>query len=257
MLSLYTSTPGGELHWSTSQTLNQLYGSTLRSSEVASLETRNIDGLVESIRLDIKVPLQPGEAITGVDFMTFFYFKLSSQVTVSTEAFVHVNAFYPMAGSNLTVMGDLILRQRDPLTLKTHSYDPLVQFSDLATLATVEPATLMAAYYQRDVRVELAEEDRHWRQGGLAGSAPTFGLTILVKVPKQRVEYVPGVLEVLKFSWVQYYCVGAIIWFFVGLFRDAVFEHQIVDTFVQDELAPDAALAGPPHAFNAFHMHQQ
>lgn len=81
--------------------------------------------------------------------------------------------------------------------------------------------------------------------------------------------YVPGFLEVLKFGWVQYYAIGAIVWsaplsvhenripsaasqrFFIGLFRNSVFDFQIADTLVEDERHPDSS-----SGFDVVHPHE-
>jgi len=255
-LTLYTSTPGKILQWSTVPKANELYGTSLRPCEITALEMKNNAGIVEDLRLDVKVPLNPGESIIGVNFFATVNMTLEDKFQLSSDGVIYINQMYPVSGLNLTVMGELVTLQRTPLQIKPLAAPILIDPATIHHMADIEIPNLMAVFYERNVRPMFQEFNHFWKAGP-SDIFAQFEFTVLVKIPKQRIEYVPGILEVLKFGWIQYYTLGAIIWFFVGLFRDAVFDHQIVDTFVDDEEHPDAAVAAPPHSFNAFHLHQQ
>jgi len=51
----------------------------------------------------------------------------------------------------------------------------------------------------------------HWRPG----REVQFTLDARLRIPKSEIRYIPGPGEVLKFSWIQYLAVGAVVYFLV------------------------------------------
>lgn len=53
---------------------------------------------------------------------------------------------------------------------------------------------------------------------------------------QQQVKYIPGVLQTLKFAWIQYLSLALVsFWIFYGI-AGFIFRHKIVDTAVSSDL---------------------
>ena len=61
-------------------------------------------------------------------------------------------------------------------------------------------------------------------------SLPPFKASFTVRIPQQKVMFVPTVSEMLKFAWIQYLAVAWIVYVLATYSADFVFSYQVVET---------------------------
>ena len=107
------------LYYSTSPTISSLNEGSLRVPIVQSAELDdNLDGRVERIELGIKMPLAPGEQITGFSAVFYHEVKLSKKARYMFDGLSYVNYESSTAMGNLYVDGDIMVRQTFSLSSK-------------------------------------------------------------------------------------------------------------------------------------------
>jgi hypothetical protein len=63
-----------------------------------------------------------------------------------------------------------------------------------------------------------------------------------VRVDEQLITYVPPVVEVLKFAWVQYFSIVAVLYVLASMLRALVYRNQLFSSRVQHSGQPVAKL---------------
>lgn len=61
-------------------------------------------------------------------------------------------------------------------------------------------------------------------------SSPPFKSSFTVRIPQQKVMFVPTVSEMLKFAWIQYLAVAFLVYVLATYSADFVFSYQVVET---------------------------
>lgn len=59
------------------------------------------------------------------------------------------------------------------------------------------------------------------------GSVPYFQANAIIRIPEQPVWYMPPVSEVLKFAWIQYLALFALVAFLLSRLNSFVFGHRV------------------------------
>jgi hypothetical protein len=107
------------LFYSTTPVLNNLNAHNMRTALVQSAELDdNRDGITDRIELSMQMPLASDEEITSFSALVFCDVKLSSKARYLFDSAVLVQHHNGMGMGDLSVDGDLLLRQTWPLVSK-------------------------------------------------------------------------------------------------------------------------------------------
>ena len=64
-------------------------------------------------------------------------------------------------------------------------------------------------------------------------------LKIAAEIPiEQQVKYIPGVLQTLKFAWIQYLSLLIPVLFAFNLAAEFIFRHKLIDSMITSDLMP-------------------
>jgi len=227
------------LFYSTSNTINTLYGNHLRMPIVKSAELDdNRDGKVDRIEVNMQMPLKEHEEITGMSVAFIHDVTLSDKARYIFDALSYINYDSATSLASLSIDGDLMLRQTTSLYSKggyrnPYSDDPLLtlksdmsayeaSISYLANKASARNLTLnFQSNYVIPTRLGHVYKDN---------TLPTFNSTIIQRIPIQSIRYTPPVSETLKYAWIQYISFFAVISFLLFRLNSFVFRHQLFHT---------------------------
>ena len=94
--------------------------------------------------------------------------------------------------------------------------------------------TLLASYSARNETTYLEQTYPVWT----AGQGDEFTLKASIHIPEAIVRYQPGVLETLRYGFLQFLAVYIIIAAIAGSVTHFIFENQVFETRVHDDSRP-------------------
>ena len=107
------------IFYSTSSTVNQLYGANVRVPVLQSAELDdNRDGVIDRLEINVKMPIGINETITRFDALFYHTATLSARVKYVFDgvSFVSYETSNPIG--NVQIDGDIMLRQTSTLIAK-------------------------------------------------------------------------------------------------------------------------------------------
>ncbi|KAJ3194588.1 hypothetical protein HK101_002345 [Irineochytrium annulatum] len=226
------------LFFSTDPGMNSLFEDGVRA--VASIKTAerdyDRDGMADALHFSVLVPLLDQDDVMRVRIVFLLQYELMTVCRLSMQSLAIIDEGTTLPAQSLYLDGDLRLTQRRILSAGVDdiTYDrPAVNFS----VATSGPDTMslswnriLGAYADRDVRTEVNLARPSWTHG--RGSGQPLNITGRIRYPEDRVFYRPGPFEVVKFAWVQYLALLAIVGFITGSMFHWAVKYQIVPTHV-------------------------
>ena len=107
------------IFYSTSRTINQLYGTNLRLPVLQSAELDdNKDGVIDRLEINVKMPLGINETITRFDALLYHTATLSARVKYTFDGVTFVTYESTVPTGNIQIDGDIMLRQTSTLIAK-------------------------------------------------------------------------------------------------------------------------------------------
>eukprot|EP00295_Goniomonas_pacifica_P003982 CAMPEP_0175836106 /NCGR_PEP_ID=MMETSP0107_2-20121207/16962_1 /TAXON_ID=195067 ORGANISM="Goniomonas pacifica, Strain CCMP1869" /NCGR_SAMPLE_ID=MMETSP0107_2 /ASSEMBLY_ACC=CAM_ASM_000203 /LENGTH=170 /DNA_ID=CAMNT_0017149471 /DNA_START=1383 /DNA_END=1896 /DNA_ORIENTATION=- len=132
--------------------------------------------------------------------------------------------------------GYLELKQRKPIAITSDvlhwNDDPLIPQNRTLTLEDVSLPAIFRRYNDRNETAVYSADYQVWESTSL--DYDSFKVFANVRIPKQRVVYEPAVMEVVKFSWVQFFSILLVLWWFSDRCLDVMFEQQVLSSRVVD-----------------------
>ena len=189
----------------------------------------NSDGKPDALRINMTLPLQPGEKIHQVKAMFVLEYMLQERVRVIAETAAFVDHDSVLAGGALELDGDLVMEQRHALPYtgafqKLYTTDPLISRSSRRDMRYDD---LLRRYARRNITTAFVARYPIWTPAEESASG-MFQLNLNIRFPtKQPVLYVPPVSETLKFAWIQYYSLAIIVWVAVQACLRFIFRYQV------------------------------
>mmetsp|Transcript_408 Transcript_408/g.1394 ORF Transcript_408/g.1394 Transcript_408/m.1394 type:complete len:317 (-) Transcript_408:9-959(-) len=244
-LLVLTSGDNQSMGWTTRDSLQHLLPGTVKVPAVrASSIDNNHDGRADVINLDVRMPLDTADlGMRRVVLLATFICELRDRVRLSMMGLVALDLSSSYAASGVQVMGELNLKQTGPLRVYAELRDiymsnPLDEQGTQGWEALVHPISmpdLLGRYVRRNETLQL-----NMVAPALWDYAPSdaFEIKLRLQVPAQEVLYVPGVLEILKFAWMQYAALLVPTWVLATCVMTFAFERQIVETSVVSSMPP-------------------
>ncbi|CAH1780180.1 unnamed protein product [Owenia fusiformis] len=219
--------------WSTFQNYNQLQQANLRIPVLQSREAdNNGDGVRDELQLKLEMPLLDTEHIQAVQLILIFDYMLSKFSTMQMESMGYLRHESIFPGGQLKVIGDLLLVQRQPLAhrgldtrFNTSIFDRNSLFLDAFDLSKV-----FTEYSSRNVTTLFQYNYPIWSKGRAAGSP--FTLQATVRYPLTTVQYTPGLWQLFKWAWIQYFAILVVFIFVFNRIKAFVYQNQLVTTIV-------------------------
>ncbi|CAG2181578.1 unnamed protein product, partial [Oppiella nova] len=121
VLQLRDTAPAYKL-WSTYPHLNAAFPSDQLSLPYITnreIDT-NSDGKYDELNIDLKAPIRANDEVIGAQLILFFEYKLHSKIFLQMESIANIKYESPNAGRSLRVIGDLRLKQKEPLVYRRH-----------------------------------------------------------------------------------------------------------------------------------------
>ncbi len=232
--------PGSVMVYSTMPVANSAASAqgVLRAMTISELPVdENLDGKFDRFEISAVVPLRAGESALSVTALATFRYNITGPFSLLTDAMAFTTFESARPGSMLTVSGRLRLRQKAVYAYSSMHLDTAPFLNDTLIDTFSSPdflPTVLNAYHVKDVQPYFDQDYSLWTPG----AERSFTLRWIVRVPFERVYYVPGFWETIKFAWIQYLALFAIFWFFIHWLRMYIFRYQIVETRVQQESVP-------------------
>ena len=209
-----TDTPFN-LHYSTSNTLNQMSSDTRMAVVQSATFDENGDGVTDRFEFTVTMPLKETEEVLGFDaiFMHDVQIKHRTKVTFDAASFVQFQGG-DAAISSLHMGGDFLVQQDKacpatsqfkvpyPSALIPKVFEHGIDYSQYTLSKVMQEAshrTMSMRYtstYETATRVLAPQPQGHGMH--------MFNATIVMRVPEQPVLVQPAIAEVLKVSWVQF-----------------------------------------------------
>jgi len=230
-----------EIFFSTSSYLNQLYPNTFRMASIQSREIdRNLDNVIDSINIQVSMPLHAGEYVYSIQLVSGFDYSLSHHVKIQmdTLAFLHYTSGLPF--TTLISKGELKSKQRAlfPIRKSTTvlykddalfpaSCDTVKYMSTIQQLLEKADSRLFSTDYLE--RYTSANRADHVNKAGLI--SPVLNITLTLHNNVQTIDYTPAMYELLTDAWIRYF---SLYWIAMKLMRQMysfVYPNQLIETF--------------------------
>ena len=210
------------------QSMNPLPMPTLKLSQDTSTE-----GKIEKFDLSINFKGDPSKVRRVELFSTFDYF-VQSKIKMQLVGMVHFSVDTPGGASKILADGSLELEQNKPvlidsITRNLYNSDPLTD----ANFAQFSLGQLVESYNARSERLSYKAQSIVQP----LGSPHSTTIKLQMHVPKhQQIVYMPGVMEALKFAWVQYLMVLIPTLLIVRAGLSSMFKYRILNAFLVSDL---------------------
>lgn len=240
--------PSDSTGWAVREDLYNLLPARIQVPSVATSSLDyNHDGLADRVSVKLEIPLN-GSSTMGYRYMLLlavFHFELrEAQASMLGLATVEVNA--PYSATGVWVQGQVKLRQRLPLRADSGAWGDLLpsplevdwSSSWSAENHPISLKALLERYASRNSTMYLEQTSPPvWDYA----PRDTFQAEVVLDVPPQPVYYVPGVLEVLKFAWMQVASFILPVWIVVHAVKSFAFESQLVESSVVTATVKDSS----------------
>ncbi|KAM3718099.1 Transmembrane protein [Dirofilaria immitis] len=226
-------TPNNYYVWSSYPLLNYAEETHIRIAVLEEYESDfNDDEKPDLIELNVTFPIEEKDKIFGIFYMFLFDYQLDLRSRFSMETAVLDDLDRATAASSLTVSGDLWLDQLTPLWSSGRDPDhggALIDESSL-NLAQYNPSEIISRNSFRNFTTILKRKSVVWmpKQAG----DNNFILRLSIRIPEQQLFYRTGLLELLKWAWIQYFACFVVVHFFVNKLRKFLFENHILSTII-------------------------
>lgn len=198
------------------------------------------DEKADEIFMRIMLPLDPGDAMVSLRFLPAFRYNIHSgegyfDVDMETAVLLGFETAPPVHKGAATIDGFINFYQMNPLYSAVHvRYDRLYNRShfdavrDVSGIADV--GALASAYQMRNESVSFVEKVIRFGDEEDATDVGLFRVDLRLRVSPATIQFTPNWSQVLKFAWVQYFCVAYVIGWFVGGIRYFVVYQGLFNT---------------------------
>lgn len=203
----------------------------IRIPELVSADVDDdYDGINDHLYVNITTPIKDGEFIYFAEVYLFYLVKTNDRVRMTMTGMTHhlVESRYP--GQAVTINADLGVHFTNALPSvgsRTTYNVPVIVPGDLTSIGMVLPQNLTNYYALRNETVSVVHRvDPVWTPG----FSNEFLISLNLRIPTQRIPYIPAVGQTLKLAWIQYLSVFIALSWLIDMARRFVFRYQIVPT---------------------------
>lgn len=234
------SNEGKTLYFSSINHLNR-QSNNFRPATITSRDQDfNLDGLVDRIHIDFRLPLQ-NELVESVQMIGFFQYELKMHVKMEMESMLYFDYQGSFPGSGLEISGDLLLRQNEPLRVdhtSVHLYkeESIFHINHTAPLMSEQETIrrILDKFNDRGVGTDFNRRFSSWKLLPMEEPTELFTLEVDVDIPKlQSIVFIPTPYEAFLESWMRYLSIFVIVGSLIRVLSRHLFEYQILQTKVK------------------------
>jgi len=181
------------------------------------------------LEIDITFPLK-NETVLGAHLLLLFEYKLKRFATLEMESMVYTG--YVAAGNHgnsYEFTGDLALVQKQPLWSRYHddrfNYNVVPRNSHNAKDYNL--FKIIREYAERNVSTILKNKYEMWTTSGYIRD---FTIKGKIMYSEDSYQCWAGIWQMLKWAWIQYFCVFVIIYAILRAFQQTVYKARLFET---------------------------
>eukprot|EP00003_Mantamonas_plastica_P015580 TRINITY_DN2633_c0_g1_i2.p1 TRINITY_DN2633_c0_g1~~TRINITY_DN2633_c0_g1_i2.p1 ORF type:complete len:279 (-),score=65.45 TRINITY_DN2633_c0_g1_i2:18-803(-) len=196
----------------------------------------NSDGINEEIWYETEFDVASGQSIQDVQLILFLEYKLSSRVQLTMESMVVVNGQNAAGGGVLSFDGTLSFDQKSllpPLGRRSIYNAKLFEEKNVTSVRDFNMANIIFNAYQRNDTTSLTPLITTW-QPGPAGKP--FTVRGVIRIPPTVHRYQPGVIETLKFAWIQYLSLALVFYWILDVIKRFAYTERLVEAHIKDPI---------------------
>ncbi|CDW84907.1 transmembrane protein 231 [Stylonychia lemnae] len=203
----------------------------------------NKNGLIDSMNIRIEFRSNPQE-IRNIKLLSSFDYSLSKLLKVEMIGLAYLDIDTPNGASGVIVNGQLNLDQSAPVLIDSvkrtlYNTDPLDDYSVYTVPDLIEFYQDRKGNFQYPLFFDILERTVYNYNYIVQPYGQMFKTTldVTIKIPfSQEVIYIPGILETLKYAWIQYlsFFLPALLVYFQ--FVKFMFKYKIVETTIVSDL---------------------
>mmetsp|Transcript_67791 Transcript_67791/g.155876 ORF Transcript_67791/g.155876 Transcript_67791/m.155876 type:complete len:319 (+) Transcript_67791:219-1175(+) len=231
-----------ELVYSTVAAMNVMAGGEAVRIPSVRVEKvhENRDYIPDAIDISISFPTRDFEAIRQVMGVLVFRYVLVNRVRLDMEAPIAIDYSAGVPGRRLTIDGRMALKLANPLPIRGSvrgaGEEGLFPRGRVVSAEEASFEALLAKVASRNDTAVLDPVITAWAMP-LKGCEPrcAFEVKLRVRMTPEKVLYVPGFVEVCKFSWIQIIATFLFLYILLRPLLVFVFSQQIIQTEVRDD----------------------
>lgn len=220
------------LGYSTYNNFNTILRNRLRTSTIKSQEVdENSDGRYDYLEFTLEMPINANEDVRSVQLLLFFHYKLHKYSSVELESLAYLHYDSGISGSSFYTDGDLLLKQKNPLSHKgsfTKFNTGIVDRTN-TDVNTLNLHSILTNYQARNLTTDFIGRYPSW----ISGKSSTFKIQTKIYYPEQTIIYRPGFWQLLKHAWIQYLAILFIFMFIFGHVKSFIYENRLVATIIK------------------------
>lgn len=242
---LQGSGAGQETVWTTSDTLNECFLEKLAAGSIQVAQLDHNNDLKADTYL-IKIVMRGSPPVYGAKVMLEFVYHTKHTLRMHMTGLAYIEHSASVPGCSLAVNGELQMLQSRPLlehSVRTVYKRSLLNFTKfrMDSAVPIQDALqfdkIMAVYSQRNETTFLTKTSAVWLP---SAGEDEFVVSARIQVPAHQVILYKAMrLELLKFGWIQFLAIFAIIWWLARHFRWFVYKYQVVESRIKSDLQPN------------------
>jgi len=201
-------------------------------------EDMNGDGKKNLLHFTLDMPLLDEEKVVGLQLVLIFDYKLFKFSTFQMESMAQIQYTSPAPGASFSTVGDLKLKQREPLDHRgvDERFNEQIIDSNSIYAEAYDLPKIFAGYATRNVSTIFTDSYPLWTSGRASGKP--FSVSAKVWYPEENIRFRPGFWQQIKWGWVQYLSLLLVFLFVFDRIKCFIYQNQLVTTIVERPLKP-------------------
>lgn len=198
----------------------------------------NVDGIDESVQVEIAVPLSTNEIIRQATVVVVLDYTLKSYAKLNMDVLTVFRHSSSVGGDMLYADGDLSFHQRSPLEItesmqQPYVNSPIVNMTNANTTQEILMQSLVSKYRERNYTANFHVPYPVWTPNGNSSEdIRVFRVLMNIRIDPVNVFYTPEWPEIIKYAWMQYYCIFIVVSTLAFALREYLFANKVCCTVV-------------------------
>ena len=203
----------------------------------------NDDGVIDQFSIILQSFINddnPSVLIKNINIWLIFEYELRARQHIFMETMTLLNIMPPQPFSlsnnpNVTVVGDLILEQQQPIESsgsETTYNQSIIDLDNLFTTWSLDLNPVLDEYFTRTYYTSYQLGYTRWELGTTSYSN-VLTINIIVNVGSQSIRFTPGFLQRFKWGWIQYLSVLLPFIAFFNRIKEFAFRNRFITTLVE------------------------
>jgi transmembrane protein 231 len=198
------------------------------------------DGITDQFSITFDLLFSTSPTINNINVWLIFKYQLRARQYITMETMALINLAPPPTldlslNPNVTVVGNLILEQRQPIQSSGFdtTYDTsIIDVDSLLATSSLDLNPVLEEYFTRKYYTSYQSEYVTWKRG-TNNVSDILTMNIFVNINSQSIRFIPGFWQEFKWGWIQYLCVLLPFIIVFNRIKEFVFRNQTVRTFVE------------------------